>query len=435
MKVIITGTVTLNGGDAAILIAEEELLREALGSSLQVVVFDTHPIAAHRHYPDYDFRLRLAKNGQRGPEGIPVLGGLIRRLNSRRYAFGVAVWLSRGRRMSRLLLSRREIRDLLEYQTADLVAFTGGTYLVENYSLEWLSLELKVISRLGKRYVLLPQSMGPFSGRLNRLKMAECLSGAELVLLRDARSFSHATALAPANPRMLVVPDAAFGLRPREQLEGHSLDVRDPMALRVAVSVREWPYFTTKPNSAGMADFMEAIASAVVALVRHWGADVVFLSTCQGVSDYWTDDSRVASAIWSAVPDDVQAGATVDSCFHDPRDLAGMLGRFDFTIATRLHAGILSLLAGTPVLPISYEFKAREVFDELGFAEWVTDIESIQPGRFAALVENFVSQLPKLRVQVNEELPRQKAKLRQCVSPLSAAVRRERHDARASGRD
>ena len=158
---------------------------------MRLVVFDKQPVAAHGCYPDYDFRLRLADNGRASPVDVPVLGSLIRLLNHRRYLLGVAIWLSRGRRIAGLLLSRREVRDLEEYETADLVAFTGGTYMVENYSLEWLSLEMKVISRLDKRYVLLPQSMGLFAKRENRLRVTEYLSGAELVLLRDVRSFSH----------------------------------------------------------------------------------------------------------------------------------------------------------------------------------------------------------------------------------------------------
>ena len=115
-----------------------------------------------------------------------------------------------------------------------------------------------------------------------------------------------------------MVPDAAFGLSLRERATAQGAHVPMPGALRVAVSVREWPYFARKPTSAGMADYRAAVASAIVALVRHYCADVVFLSTCQGVSAYWTDDSSVASAIWSSLPDDVQACVTVDSSFHDP---------------------------------------------------------------------------------------------------------------------
>lgn len=56
---------------------------------------------------------------------------------------------------------------------------------------------------------------------------------------------------------------------------------------------------------------------------------------------------------------------------------------FDLCIGTRMHMCILSLISGTPVLPIAYEFKTQELFGEIGLKEWVTDIEVIEPDAFA----------------------------------------------------
>ena len=42
---------------------------------------------------------------------------------------------------------------------------------------------------------------------------------------------------------------------------------------------------------------------------------------------------------------------------------------FDFVVATRMHMMILSLCVGTPVLPIAYEFKTKELAARLGIAD------------------------------------------------------------------
>lgn len=36
-----------------------------------------------------------------------------------------------------------------------------------------------------------------------------------------------------------------------------------------------------------------------------------------------------------------------------------------------MHMAILALTSGTPVFPITYEFKTQELFNRLGLGEWV----------------------------------------------------------------
>ena len=52
MKVLITNTVVLNGGDAAILLALERHVRAVFGAGVEIVVADTQPELARRYYPD-----------------------------------------------------------------------------------------------------------------------------------------------------------------------------------------------------------------------------------------------------------------------------------------------------------------------------------------------------------------------------------------------
>jgi colanic acid/amylovoran biosynthesis protein len=80
---------------------------------------------------------------------------------------------------------------------------------------------------------------------------------------------------------------------------------------------------------------------------------------------------------------------------------------FDFVISTRMHMAILSLCAGVPVLPISYEFKTTELYNGLSQSQWVTDISHIEPVSFTERVLEFTEHLdeffqaaaPKIREQ------------------------------------
>lgn len=99
--------------------------------------------------------------------------------------------------------------------------------------------------------------------------------------------------------------------------------------------------------------------------------------TNQGTPEYWLDDSQIAAEIFGGLPSNVKSSVFVDREFHDPLDLIALLKRFDLVIATRMHMMILSLGAGTPVLPVVYEF--IELVSRLCLKDFSVDIETISP--------------------------------------------------------
>ncbi|HEY1017138.1 MAG TPA: polysaccharide pyruvyl transferase family protein, partial [Herpetosiphonaceae bacterium] len=106
-------------------------------------------------------------------------------------------------------------RRLLErYCAADLVLGSGGNHLYARHWLNltffwtWLSLALAIM--LGKRVIILPQSIGPLHGPLQRLLVRWLLDRAELAMVREPASLRAAHALWPRRLPVLR-PDMAFG--------------------------------------------------------------------------------------------------------------------------------------------------------------------------------------------------------------------------------
>jgi colanic acid/amylovoran biosynthesis protein len=103
---------------------------------------------------------------------------------------------------------------------------------------------------------------------------------------------------------------------------------------------------------------------------------VTFLSTCQGVPEYWTDDSRFAAQLVAELLPG-EPNIHVDTSFRTPEQLAEALRGFDVAIATRMHFAILALAVATPVVAIAYEFKSRELLRAMGREAWAFDIEEV----------------------------------------------------------
>ena len=414
MKILITNIVTLNAGDAAILYAMIDVLRTAFGHDTEFIVYDKHGDVPSRYYPEIIFRnllyqTRESTTAKRG-------NALSSRLDQLRFKAGF--WfLKRGvPLLPQVFLDRIERRDLLEYKTADLIVSSGGTYLVENYSMAARIFDYHISLYLERPLVFFTQSLGPFQNPENRAALRPIFDESVAILVRDEQSRRNLNELGVKNKNVHVVADAAFALSDLEALESAKLRVAQPgKRLRVAISVREWKYFKTVEPAQGMNHYYEALRALSDHLVEKYGAEISFLSTCQGMPEYWTDDFRVAQKIVEGLSPNTRKSVSVDSDFHSPPVLARTLKDYDLVIATRMHMAILALSVGTPVLPIAYEFKMRELFERLAQARWVQDIEAISGDALIDAVDQFLEALPEIR------------------EPLFTAVQKEYENAAASG--
>ena len=388
MHILILNTVALNGGDGAILVALMQGLVARLGPSASFVVHEAQPEAASRYYPDVTFR----------PTAVSSLGqfprsraGELRRSATAR-VMRAAAHGGLGGRMARWLLpdSARVVLD--DYLAADVVITTGGTYLVEHYDLDGriLSFDLALAAR--KPLVLYTQSLGPFLDPSVRASLRRVLSAARLVFLRDALSRDHLVDIGLRSDHLHVVPDSVFSLADPDHLAAAGV-ARRPSGrrLRVAISVREWRHFTTRTAAEGMERYRAAVRAATVHLVKRHGADVTFLSTCQGIPEYAHDDAQAATTVVGGLPPEVRDAVSVDGRFLGPQAMLDELASFDLVLSTRMHFAIMALVAGIPVIPIAYEFKMRELFGQLGHGQWVHDIESVEPEALVASIDELLA--------------------------------------------
>jgi colanic acid/amylovoran biosynthesis protein len=426
LKIAIANTVALNTGDAAILQSIIIILRRAFGDRVRIVAYDKSPAAVARTYPEIDFEPSIrsqvisADGGSLLHRVADRFGDVAERAAALR--FYAAAWLyGRGLAvLARLLLPAAAFRQLERLAQVDLVVSTGGTYLVEHYQFEKNLFDLTAAILLRRPVALFTQSLGPFTRTRSRRRMRWIADRAVAVLVRDRKSADHLADIGCRLDNVHVVPDAAFAL---EALAPRT--TRPPERPRVAVSVREWKHFRTSPAE-GFANYVACIRELVVHLVRDRGADVTFLSTCQGLPDYWTDDSKTASRIVDDLPPDVRASVLVDREFRTPDALLRELAGYSAVVATRMHMAILALCAGRPVVPIAYEFKTEELFRALGYGHLIHDIETVRADALLASVDRVLDDAE----DIGRDLRRKARELSASAMASGAALRNalEPHD-------
>jgi colanic acid/amylovoran biosynthesis protein WcaK/AmsJ len=414
MKILITNIVTLNAGDAAILHAMMNVLRAAFGDTTEFVIYDKHGDAPRRYYPNQVFRQLLYLTRETNLAQLPKA---LHRLDQLRFRLGLWGMKHGIQIVQHLFLHRVERRDLTDYKTADLIVSSGGTYLVEQYSLAARIFDYQLSLYLEKPLVFYTQSLGPFSNEANREALLPIFEKSVAILVRDKQSLRNLRDLGVKKDNVHLAADAAFALSDSAALESAKRHgERQGKHLRVAISVREWLHFKTIVDPLqGMDRYKKALCALSEYLVEKHNAEITYLSTCQGMPEYWTDDSKLAQSIVDLLPDNIRPSVSVDSSFHNPLVLAQKLKDYDLVIATRMHMAILALAGGTPVVPIAYEFKMKELFERLGQECWVLDIETISGDALITNVNQFLEALPQIR------------------ETLFTAVQREIENAAASG--
>lgn len=360
--IVITNIVSLNTGDAAILWGMFQILRERYGADTRFTVFDKSAEAANKYYPWATFRQALFGNRPKSSIGrklqVRGYGHWVERL--RYLALCLASYLIRLKAdwLARLFLSGDDFRSVSEYVHADLVVSTGGTYLTENYGL-WTNIrDYRLTFAAGTPLVFFTQTLGPFTQPKYRKAFKDIFSRSAAIFLRDERSRKHVVDLGIPAEKITLAKDAAFVIKAQP-----STAPAGPF--RIAISVRTMHFFDDSGCSIGER-YKSSVIAMVSAAVREHGAEVVFLSTCQGIPEYWTDDASLADEIVEGLPEDVASAVTVDRRFRQPTEIVETYQKFHLVIATRMHAAILGLVAGIPVLGVAYEFKLEELFDQLG---------------------------------------------------------------------
>jgi colanic acid/amylovoran biosynthesis protein len=418
MRVHVLGSVALNGGDAAIMAGQEAMLRRQW-PDVTISVSDSDPEAATRYYPEYEFHPFLYSGIAR------YRGG--RRRDHWRARLVRARWLAvaslHGRgagRLARALSSADQADLLAPLLAAGVIAYTGGTSLTENYDLKAKLFDLEVAARLRKTLVFLPQSAGPFEKPATRSILRRVFRAADLVLVRDARSHRYVLDVGAPPERSMVLPDMAFALVGAPE----DWPSRPDATPRLAVSVRSWSHFRGLSPEEGMRRYVAAVREAVTTAVRKGGAEVSFVSTCQGRPEYWTDDSALAVEIAAGLDDDVQAAVTVDREARTPTELLEHLAGFDAMISTRLHGAILAACAGVATLPIAYEFKTREVWGQLGLDQWVIEIGDVDGDTLSESVIRLLEERVSVQARLRETLPAQQAGAMSVGSIVAAAYDR-----------
>lgn len=335
---------------------------------------------------------------------VPLLGiALVRRL------LPFPAW---GRSIAESNPSLREITR------ADLcLAISGGDSFSDIYGLPrllYVSLPQILILLLGKRLVLLPQTIGPFGGRLARSIARFIVRKAERVYSRDQQGVSAARSLAGGSAehdRVRFCYDVGFALDPiappRVECEGLTLDSPRSAPL-VGLNVSGLLYMGgySRKNMFGLAVNYPDLVNALIDLfVTRLNAPVLLVPHVFGSEAGGESDSAICKKLFRDLAERYPGRLGWIAGKYDQNQIKHIIGQCDFVVGSRMHACIAALSQGVPAMAIAYSDKFIGVMETIGVPSLVMDPRKMTQEDILQHVSRVFAERQAVRRQLEQIMP------------------------------
>lgn len=308
---------------------------------------------------------------------------------------------------------------------ADLVVMRGGGYLssphllCDLWGLRLNSLSEVAIARgLGVPYAIWGHTIWDLNGPLSKRILWPLIRDSQVTACREQRSYDYLVSAGAPEDRLVVLPDTAFALKPApdervaEIFAEEGLDSVD--APLIGVNVRPpWDvkadYDELKPR------YLAATAATIEHLHDRYGIHAVLISHCHNNELHSVPDFQDERQLQMELAEQVRSADAVHVLTgeYTPAELVGVYGRLEMMMTTRLHAGILSAVAGTPAAFVAYEKnKTYGIASMLGLTDYVTDIQTVSEAGLKQVAEGLWNE----RDEVTSRLQKQLAGIRYQLS-------------------
>ena len=224
-----------------------------------------------------------------------------------------------------------------------------------------------------KKFVIFPQTIGPFNSALAKRLSKEILKRAETIYVREKRSREYLTREFGELPNLKDASDMAFLMEP-EKVDDAAFEKFCESGIVTGINISGFLYDhpTGKNKILGDAvDYAEISDEIIKSLLSiDPSIKVVFVSHVEN-EDYCASKKIVDVFIKRGFGDRLYV-------LHDgytAPQLKYFLSRFEFFTGARMHACIGAFSTTVPTVPQAYSYKFIGITDKFGLGDFVIDLK------------------------------------------------------------
>ena len=315
----------------------------------------------------------------------------------------------------------RNFSDLLQHKALRSCHFfvdvVGGDSFSDTYGMDRITKlhkDFQKLSFLKKKIILLPQTIGPFSGELANKMATDILHQADYVYARDKISYEVACRLSSAEKVELTVDMALFMEyypRPRSQVK---------KIVGINASGLLWHGGYTRNNQFGLKEDYQTMLRRLIQLILAKGEFEVELVPHVLTGNYAfniEDDYHVCRELKKEFPDSKLA-----PYFYTPIEAKSYISGLDALLGSRMHCCIGAYSAGIPVFPLAYSRKFRGMFKDTLDYNYGADLQTEDIVDVLHKVDVFLQDLDALREEMALRVDNLKEYKQNFIESLSQRV-------------
>lgn len=283
---------------------------------------------------------------------------------------------------------------------SDLVVVAGGGLFHDWWALErdkllsaqaegptaYLSLVARA-KRAGKPCFVLGVGIGPLRKKDSVEFVAEVLGKADLITVRDQRSYRILEAAGVTKRTAVAVSaDPAFDLphqrQPSREL-WRSLGIEAPPRPRICLVLRGWD--VTHPQSS----FLPRVATAVARVLAESHGSCLFLPLQVGQGHAWTDDVAVGVLMRKYLS---RSHELIILPHLSPLAVDAVIAECDAVLTMRYHGAVFAIRNLVPVLALAYDPKVENLFSDALLSSWCWPLNGWDARDLAQALGNLLTQ-------------------------------------------
>jgi polysaccharide pyruvyl transferase WcaK-like protein len=338
----------------------------------------------------------------------------------------VLMRLSRDRLQGMFTRRNAWLRAILEADMA--FAVSGGDSFSDLYGLLrffYVTLPQFLVTILGKELCLLPQSIGPFRGRVSKQVSRYLMQRASIIFCRERAgvgAIRSLLGLSGQDHKVRFGPDLAFAVEPRAPLHlavrgapGANLASRRLVGINISGLLLMGGY--DRCNMFGLAlDYRDLIQRIIALFIEIRDRNVLLVPHVLGQHD--ESDAQAILEIHKLLASRYANRLFLLEGNYDQSEIRHVIGSCEFFVASRMHACIAALSQGTPAAAIAYSDKFAGILDGMGLETLIVDPRRMTLQEALQLVDETF----KARAAINERLRRTIPAIKQEVLELLAAA-------------
>lgn len=221
------------------------------------------------------------------------------------------------------------------------------------YGDQWSSLKIKHLAgeierskKFGKKYIFMPQALGPFTRKQDIILLKESLPKAELIFSREKSSFENVESLIGNTNNLFMFPDFT------NLVEGTVPDYYSDGERKILVIPNSNMVSERNQHNQWRDRYVHVLCDAVNA-IKSIGCEPVLLNH-EGAGDY---------SLCEEVK--LRLGVELEIISEpDPLAVKGIIGASKAIICSRFHGCVSALAQGVPCLGTSWSHKYERLFEE-----------------------------------------------------------------------